>query len=262
MADSFFDGTGKMLETIPELYKDGLKTAVQESGKTMALVPRAINAALVPLRKWIVEREYHLAETEMLLAEKLKDIPPEKITTPEGYVGVSALQAIAYSMHSDELRELYANLLANAMNVDTKNKVHPSFVELIKQMSPNDAATFKIIYEAPIAPILDLYTRTKPKDGAEGGSNNYIRNVTWIKEVPYEEVAISLDNLLRLGLIEIPYGTSYTRKDNYEIVKMNPEYIRLRRRLEVLNQGSVESDEKIIRATALGDSFFEVCVKE
>lgn len=261
MADSFLDSTGKVIETIPELYEDGLKPTIQESGKVMALVPRAVNAALVPLRKWIAEREYRLAETEKLLAEKLKDVPPEKITTPEGYVGVPALQSIAYSMDSDELRELYANLLANAMNIDTKDKVHPSFVELIKQMSPNDAVVFKSIYEAPLAPVLDLYIRTEPKDGDEGGNSNYVRNVTWIKEMAYEEVAISLDNLLRLGLVEIPYGSSYTHKENYKLVKENLEYIRLKQRLEALNLGSVRSDEKFVRATTLGDSFFEICVK-
>lgn len=265
MSDSSLDGMGKAIGTIPELYRDGLKPTVQESGKVMALVPRAINAALIPLRKWIAEREYLLAETEKLLAEKLKDIPPEKITTPEGYVGVPALQAIAYSMDSDELRELYANLLANAMNVDTKSKVHPSFVELIKQMSPNDAVVFKAIYEAPITPVLDLYTWKKPEDGDEGGNFNYIHNITWIKEIPYGEVAISLDNLLRLGLIDIPYGSSYTHKENYKMVKENPEYIRLKQRLETLLKfsklDSVKSDEKYVRSTTLGDSFFEICVK-
>lgn len=261
MTDSFFDSTGKVIETIPQLYEDGLKPTVQEGGKTLALIPSAINAALVPLRKWIAEREYCLAETERLLAEKLENIPAEKITTPEGYVGVPALQAIAYSMDSDELRELYANLLANAMNIDTKDEVHPSFVELIKQMSPNDAIVFKTIYEAPIAPILDLYIHTEPKDGNTGGDSGHILNITWIENIPYEVVVISLDNLLRLGLIEIPFGSSYTYKNNYEIVRRNPEYVRLKQKLEAQNIGNVKSDEKIIRKTALADSFFKVCVK-
>lgn len=262
MVDSFLDGAGKAIEIIPELYEDGLKPTVQESGNIIALVPRAINAALVPLRKWIAEREYHLAETEKLLAEKLKNIPPEKIITPEGYVGVPALQAIAYSMDSDELRELYANLLANAMNIDTKDKVHPSFVELIKQMSPNDAIVFKTVYEASVAPVIDLFIHVDPKDDDAGGDSEHIFNITWIRDISYEEVAISLDNLLRLGLIEIPFGLSYTHKDNYSIVKNNPEYIRQRQKLETMNQGTVKTDEKIIRRTSLADSFFEVCVKE
>lgn len=53
--------------------------------------------------------------------------------TPEAYVAVPALQAISYSMNSEELRNMYANLLAKAIDIDEKDKVHPAFVELIKQ---------------------------------------------------------------------------------------------------------------------------------
>lgn len=65
--NKLLEGTGEAIKTVPELYDDGLKPAVQESGKTLSLLPKTINAALVPLRKWIAEREYSLAETEKLL---------------------------------------------------------------------------------------------------------------------------------------------------------------------------------------------------
>lgn len=67
--DKLAGGIGKTIETVPDLYDDALKPATQESGKTLALIPRAINAALVPLRQWIAEREYKIAETEKLLAK-------------------------------------------------------------------------------------------------------------------------------------------------------------------------------------------------
>lgn len=69
-----------------------------------------------------------MAETEKLLEQKLKNIDEEKIVSPESYVAVPAIQAISYSMNSDELRNLYANLLAKAMVTPTKDAVHPSFV--------------------------------------------------------------------------------------------------------------------------------------
>ena len=107
--DKLAGSIGKAVETIPDLYDDALKPATQESGKTLALIPRAINAALVPLRQWIAEREYKLAETEKLLAKKLEHVAEDKIVTPEAYVAVPAIQAISYSMNSKELRNLYAN---------------------------------------------------------------------------------------------------------------------------------------------------------
>lgn len=154
--DRMVEVAEKAVETIPEVYDDALKPAAQESGKTIALIPRTINAALVPLRKWIAEQEYSLAETEKILAKKLEHVGEEKIVTPNAYVAVPAIQAISYSMDSEELRNLYANLLAKAMNIDTKECVHPAFVELIKQMSPIDAIMIKGIYEKTVTPLIDL----------------------------------------------------------------------------------------------------------
>ena len=170
--NKLLEGTGEAIKTVPELYDDGLKPAVQESGKTLSLLPKTINAALVPLRKWIAEREYSLAETEKLLEIKLRNIDHNKIVTPEAYVAVPALQAISYSMDSEELRNMYANLLAKAMNVDEKDKVHPAFVELIKQMAPQEALILDGIFKAPLTPLIDLSVRT------DKGNDNHIYNIS------------------------------------------------------------------------------------
>lgn len=258
---SLLDGAGDLLGEIPEIYDDALKPTVQESGQVVALVPKAINAALVPLRKWIAEREYSLAQTEKLLAEKLKNVPEEKITTPEAYIGVPALQAIAYSMDCDELRDMYANLLASAMNVDLKSGVHPSFAELIKQMSPTDARVFKTIHEATITPALDLYISVEATEESEGGDRHHIYNITWIDDISYKEVVVSIDNLIRLGLIEMPSGIFYTHKANYDVVKATQTFRDFERMLQSRDEGAVKTTEKYIRRTALADAFYEVCVK-
>lgn len=57
----------KSTEMIEKVYDDGAKDFVHESGITLSLIPKAINAALVPMRKWIAEREYSLKETQVLL---------------------------------------------------------------------------------------------------------------------------------------------------------------------------------------------------
>lgn len=213
--DKLAGGVGKAIGTVPDLYDDALKPATQESGKALALIPRAINAALVPLRQWIAEREYKLAETEKLLAKKLEHVAEDKIVTPEAYVAVPAIQAISYSMDSEELRNLYANLLAKAMNSDTKDLVHPSFVEIIKQMSPSDALILKEVFKIHYLPLVNLQV-------IEYDSNNLntiqkmdhiinkysFPNVTYISFANYETILVSLDNLLRLRLVEERFSTN------------------------------------------------------
>ena len=154
--DKLAGAIGDTLKTAPTLYEDALQPTIQEVGKFVARIPRAINAAFSGLDKWILNKEYAIDETKKLLAQKLADVDPEKIVEPEPYVAVPAIQAISYSMNSEELRNLYANLLAKAMNSDTKDFVHPSFVEIIKQMSPIDSLVFKIIMERDANPLIDL----------------------------------------------------------------------------------------------------------
>lgn len=44
----------KALKTVPELYHDTLQPSAQETGKMLARIPRAINAAFSRLDKWIL----------------------------------------------------------------------------------------------------------------------------------------------------------------------------------------------------------------
>lgn len=245
----------KIIKVAPKVYDDGLKPAVSESGKTLALIPKAINAALVPLRIWIDKKEYNYEKTKLLLQQKLNNVDPSKIVTPEGYVAVPALQALQYSMDSDELRNMYANLIAKAMNEDTKENVHPTFVEIIKQMSPVDAMVFENIYQMPVTPLINLKVAKEKR-----GYNNYVYNLSWIEQYSYEQVAVSINNLMRLGLIDIPYDKHYVEDNTYELVRNTSHYKEKKVLLE--KKGRVEEEKNIIHVPELAKSFYEICVKE
>lgn len=252
------EDVGKAIKTVPDLYCDALKPATQESGKTLALLPRAINAALVPLRQWIAEREYKLAETEKLLAKKLEHVSADKIVTPEAYVAVPAIQAISYSMNSEELRNLYANLLAKAMNSDTKDLVHPSFADMIKQMSPTDALIFSEIITAQIRPLITINVKI-----SDGGKRIFAENCSWITDISLARCRTAFDNLARLGLIQIPSDHSYTNKNNYVSIKNNPLFIHAETECKnnLLDDETISYEEKYIKINEFSKLFYTVCVK-
>lgn len=248
----------KTTEIVEKVYDDGAKPLVKETGVSLSLIPKAINAALVPLRKWIVEREYSLKETEKLLEKKLKNIDAKDIVEPEYYIAVPALQAISYSMNNEVLRNMYANLLANSMNVKTKENVHPSFVDIIKQMSPNDAKIYNEIYESSIKPVVDLSISIDNKKG----QHEHLYNITWISSFDYEIVSVCISNLLRMGLIDIDSGTSYVNDQNYDIVRNNPEYIKYDEKYRNIPNVKIHEDKHFIKITALGKLFYNICVKD
>ena len=255
--DTILDAAGKTLEVAPKLYDDAIQPAAQESGKTLGLIPRAINAALVPVRQWIAHKEYNMAETEKLLAYKLEHFDPEKVVPPEPYVAVPALQAISYSMNNNELRNLYANLLAKSMYIDTKDSVHPSFVEIIKQLSPLDAKVFQNIYNNSINPMIHLNRKSK----LNGGTNSLIRNITLINIASIESISISINNLERLKLINIPYDFYYSNVDLYNPLYDLDIYKSYKRLYEVSSEYELDVEKKIIELTDMGNSFYNICVK-
>lgn len=248
-----------------KVYDDGLHPAVQEIGKTLALLPQAVNAALAPLQIWIVNKEYNVEETKKLLEQKLSRVGiDKKIVTPEAYVAVPAMQAISYSMNSEELRELYANLLARSMVDTEKDKVHPAFVEIIKQMTPDEAKLIKFITATGMKdfPLIEI-NRVINNQGAYLID---IRNFTSIAEgvcsnSSYTDIAGYLDNLCRLKIVEIPQGIRIAEDYIYEPLTNNTFIINLMN--EKLPEGQHrEIVKRKFEITAFGQAFIDVCVKD
>ncbi|MCO4594057.1 hypothetical protein Si066_00959 [Streptococcus infantarius subsp. infantarius] len=243
-------------EVASEAYKDCLKPTVQETGKFLGRIPRAINSIFLPIDIWLTKREYKLEEVKAILAKKLGDISEEKLTIPEPYIAVPALEAISYSMDNEQLKNMYANLLARAMLKSEQSKVHPSFVEIIKQLSPNDALLFKEIMECEASPIIHLSVVQ------DIGNNEYHYNLNWKDN--YNESNVSLSNLQRLGLIEIPNNKkAYSPDDVYNIVRESKGYKEVYRELkEKYPQNDIHEDKSFVNTNALSRSFYEVCLDD
>lgn len=281
--NTFLGAAGQVLEKVPEVYDDGIKSTVKQTGGILELIPRTIRAALMPIEKWVMDREYErraYEETQILLIEKLKNTDPEKIVPPEPYVAVPVLRAIAYSMDSKELRDMYANLLARAMYVDTKDCVHPSFVEIVKQMSPHDAQNLYLFIPDKELPIAE-YRLTHYEDGFNRVVFDVLLSNAFIDNPYFQDLqlqSLSITNLNRLGLINTSY--TYTVQDaEYErfkehdycddlLQRYNVNTIAMRRGMfAATNLEKTDPNDKILEIVAgistlspLGKTFVEICI--
>lgn len=256
--DKLASAIGDTLKTAPTLYEDALQPTVQEVGKVAARIPRAINAAFSGLDKWILNKEYAIGETKKLLEKKLENVDPDKIVEPEAYIAVPAIQAISYSMYSEELRNLYANLLAKAMNSDTRNHVHPVYVEIIKQMAPIDSLVFKIIMEREENPIINLCYENDMME-----SILLVSNITDIDITSGEIISVSIDNLVKQGIISIPNDEYYQEEWRYNKILRSQFYLdKYKSYPESKDDFKLMPDFGIIRNTNLGLAFYNTCVKE
>lgn len=131
------------------------------------------------------------------VAEKLKDVPDEKIVEPDPRIAVPAVQALVYSMNEDHIRQMFANLLASNMNSDTKSSAHPAFVEMIKEMTPLEAKVIRLVSD-----LNQIAYRVRYTNGSKWNDQNthYSFDVPGEKNVGQYPTAV--DNLSRLRLLE------------------------------------------------------------
>ncbi len=214
-------------EVIKQGYGDVKDPLVKPLATSLGLVPRAINAALAGVQKWILHREYSVEKTKKLLEIKLASIEPENIVSPSPHVAVPALQYISYCMDNEELRDMYANLLANAMNKVVRNGVHPSFVEIIKQLCPDEARILRYIAQQEGFPLLGIrYENPSTSDGFDIMKHfsdiGYKTNCEYPQDFPKY-----LDNLVRLGLVELEMIRSLTFKEFYQPLKEHTDFKKL-----------------------------------
>lgn len=247
-------------EVAKDVYADAGKPIAKPTGELLGLVPRAIKAALEPVEKWVLQREYNVAETKLLLEKKLENVQPELIEAPEPFIAVPALQYISYCMDNEELRDMYANLLANSMNSVVKNGVHPSYVEIIKQLSPDEAKILKYLYSNSLVPIIGI--RAYKQTGKSVLAVPLFTDITEIcgcENINGYEAYI--DNLTRLGLVNIPDDESLSDKSLYDSLKTHPQIVSIKKRIDDNPQVSkTDFYEAHIALTAFGKSFCNICL--
>lgn len=238
-------------------YDDVIHPAASTAGEIVNLIPKVIYTAILPLRKWVNDREEYFEETGELLTKKLKNVKEEKIVTPELYVAVPTIQALSYSLDNNELKNLYANLLARAMNMDTMEYVHPAFVEIIKQLSPIDAIIFKEIINRECIPAIDLFYANKKYEGVI-----VAKNFTDIAVTTYEIESVSINNLTRLNLIEISDDV-INDEEIYTGITNSSIYIQTKLSFKDIEEGfEFYDNKKSIVYTELGKLFYKICVED
>ena len=152
------------IDTIPVLEKayDNLVHPSAESiGKTVSLVPRTVAIWLSSWNRWVVNREESIKLAIDAIESRVDKIPEEHLTEPPAHIAVPAIQQLAYCYDSEELRGMYANLLLSSMDDRTAEYVHPSFVQLLKEISPDEAKLLSTLTGSDDAehasiPLVDL----------------------------------------------------------------------------------------------------------
>lgn len=255
------DAIKGIVEAVP-VYEDMLQPATTELGKSLLTISKTVNMALAPLSGlvWGYEKIANYLETRM--AEKLKNVPEENIITPDLSLAGPIIESMRYTAHKEELREMFANLLATAMIKDKAIDAHPSFVEIIRQLTPDEAKIIKQIQGNGLIPMIDV--RSKYTDDQQGffEEKKNFTDLPYVAGCSNPELGSSyIENLNRLGLISIDRQV-YLIDDEmyYEELINHPE-------IQALTPPTTSMSRKIhyrkysFTRTEFGERFVKTCVK-
>lgn len=168
-------------------------------------------------------------------------------------------------MDDIQLRDMYAELLAHAMNSETVDNVHPTFVEIIKQMSPFDALVFKKLTKTLVQPCISIKYMNK------GTKASYpVQDIVAFSDLdafPLVPTQIALENLERLRLIEINKGSKYGNAEKYEHLKYSVKevasaFVEDNKQNFDVNDYQIVYGEFVILIRGFGQFFARACLGE
>lgn len=218
---SYISAATDLAKAVP-IYQDLIQPAAQEIGKALGTTAKTINIALAPISALVWGYDEIKSFIEIEVSKKLKNIPTEDIQQPDPVIVGPLLESLKYCGSKSHLVEMYSTLLATAINSKTRDNAHPAFVEIIKQLTPLDVNIIDLYRNSfPGSPMFPYeyeklghgslnmkdseLNRKLGEEWEEGKEYSYVAKLisTHIDGTALEDnISISLDNLLRLRLIQ------------------------------------------------------------
>lgn len=242
---------------VDKFYNDTFQPPAKELGYVMGRIAHTLRLiGLVGLvgDAAVIAEKILKEKMEKFLYDSLSKTPNEKRVLPDPTIICPLLENVVNSFNKKDIVNLYSNLLSAATNEDTIDKVHPAFVNIISQMDPLDA---KIFYE--LSPSFSAISCIILDNEPDSIYNIYL-NDNLIKE-NFINIAISIKNLDRLGLISLPNSIDvFIEDENITLInefKKSCYYKKLLNKYEE-NNISVISQPGYI--THLGKQFKNICL--
>jgi hypothetical protein len=225
--------TAQVAKDLMELAKNDSNTvgAAKNFGESALIVSKAVKNCLLPLAavNFGIDKAkiYFQQRFTKDLEEKTQHIPPENIIEPKASIAGPALQGLAFCHEEAPLKEMYLELIASSMNIDSYDNTHPAFVEVIKQLTSIEAEILPIYLESNTLKPVGRVIYKNIEDNSIIVSCRHILEL-YTGDEPYYDKRIPsfVDNWIRLGLIEVGYDKYMgAQEERYIAIKDREEYI-------------------------------------
>lgn len=245
-------------ETIDSVSKNLPKTK-DALDNVLSSVINVVDTLLFPFQAAKLLKDAKIESLKRSLAIDIEKIPEEnrKKEVELNIVG-PAIESLKYTIQDDELRDLFEKLLVSTL--DNRKQVFPSFVEIIRQLSPDEAKLLKELKEEiSDYPLVDVIFDLK--DG-KGSYYDVLQNYSLIGKKTCEKkelIPTYLIELQKFGLILINDRVHLGSDILYTKLEQEALEIGKEKKYFIMN-GEYRVNRKKFSVTAYGKLFLKACV--
>lgn len=253
-----------MPESADNAVKNLTDAPTQNIGKTFADIWYLVFGGISQkAEKKRLQYAHDLEKFREQLDQSIDEIPDDKKLEPSLQTTAQALENSKYCVSSEILREMFTKLISGSMNSDTASLAHPSFPEILKQLSPSDALLLQDLFLSSQSsfPVASMGVKIR------GNSYQILYDNVFIHpsiSLEREQISLSLDSLKRANLISINYNKQISGDNFYNSLKRTPEYSNVSEfaiDYSVDHPNSTSYFKKgLIQLTSLGKTFCSICI--
>ena len=241
---------------LKELYGDLAKPGVIKVGKAIESLLGLGNTILWPITLLNEKSSLALKTNLDRYREELGELEESEISGVAPEIGVPILERLAY-VSNEDLVSMYSELLVKSSCINLSNYAHPSFVNILNNITPDEAVLLRYISNKKDVPFLIARLRGR---GFDNEIYPLLTDTREFNNIRYpENISSYYYNLESLGIVSI-------LRDN---ISSNPEiYEEMESFYSEIFDG-IEYDDSIetpsfgcgrIDVTSFGKLFLEACV--
>ena len=246
---------------VEPVYKDVAQPIIKSTGSALSFCSQFIVSRIKPFMYFkIKESEYKIKEIDIKLAKKYEHIPDENKTEPRTNILGPAVDVLKYNLQEEHIKEMFVNLIGNDMDKTKQTRVLPSYIEIVKQLSKDDAeflCYLKNKYSMQDIPLIRLKLVNNDSTCFSYVSTDCI---CMHNDEPTGISPIVLDNLIRLKLVEIPFDEFIANTSIY-----SEAFDKLKNSFEfhAFNQipnKHLDYQSRMLKITNFGRNFIDICL--
>jgi Abortive infection alpha len=245
---------------LSQIYGDLARPGAKQVGKALETVLGLGTTLLWPVA-WANERtRLVLARNLERYRQRLEQVDVEQVVNVAPEIGVPIAEKFLYVSDS-HLADLYTRLLAKASVQSCLDQAHPSFVNVIGNLSPDEAKLLEHLWRRPEVAFVHAKAVTKNRMSYETIEEIVVARALTDPLTFPENLAAYMSNLSGLGIVVVNRTEHLATPDAYaEVEREHTDRLRAKMRDDVtLSECHLTFDKGVIEVTSFGRKFLSSC---